>query len=301
MNINRDLCTGCGRCVPVCPHELFVIEHKKALLVEGSCMVCGHCRAACPEKAISLHLSDSLGLCTIQEKTDLRCDVKPSELVQLMRIRRSCRNYADQPVAPGVLQDLVKIGTTAPSGTNCQPWKFIILEERNAVLHLGELTADYFKRLNRQAENPFYRFIARLFLDDTLGKYYRKYHSSVSQALTRWNEKGEDLLFHGAPSAILVAAEKNSSCPVEDAMLATQNIVLAAESMNIGSCLIGFVVEAAKRDKKMRKVLGINDDIILCSVIALGYKKEKYVRPAGRKPVDAVIKSFQERNSCYAE
>ena len=57
-----------------------------------------------------------------------------------------------------------------------------------------------------------------------------------------------DRLFHGAAAAILVTGRRQASCPAEDALLATQNILLAAHAMGLGSCLIGFAVEAMRRD-----------------------------------------------------
>ncbi|MEZ4578721.1 MAG: nitroreductase family protein [Desulfobacterales bacterium] len=39
-------------------------------------------------------------------------------------VRRSCRNYKETPVPASVLEDLVRIGITAPSGTNSQMWTF---------------------------------------------------------------------------------------------------------------------------------------------------------------------------------
>lgn len=285
VRIDREKCTGCSSCTVVCPHKILAVEEKTAVLLEGPCMQCGHCQAACPVQAVTVELPDRLGLLTIREKENSRQEVLPEELVHLMRMRRSCRNYTANPVDLAALQDLVKIGTTAPSGTNSQPWEFVILPTRDALIHLGNLTGAYYKKLNQQAANPILRFLARLFYQDVLGKYYRNYYLSVKDAVNRWEETGEDLLFHGATSAILVTVDTSASCPVEDGMLATQNILLAAESMDIGSCLIGFVVEAAKRDKNIGKALGIAPGHRLCSVIALGRKNEHYCRPAGRRVV----------------
>lgn len=70
---------------------------------------------------------------------------------------------------------------------------------------------------------------------------------------------------------------------MEDALLASQNILLAAHSLGLGSCMIGFAVEAIKRDKQIRKLLQIPDDESVYAVIALGYPAERYQRTGLRK------------------
>jgi len=48
-------CAGCGRCVEVCPHAVFVMEGKKARLTDKDrCMECGACLRNCPFGAIAV-------------------------------------------------------------------------------------------------------------------------------------------------------------------------------------------------------------------------------------------------------
>lgn len=288
VQFNSEVCTGCGLCVPVCPNDIFLLVGKKAELQVGACMACGHCQAACPVDAIRVAgVDNSLGLATIEEKVGTnRSDiVEVADLVHLMRLRRSYRNYTEEPVHRDVLEDLIRIGTTAPSGTNSQGWTFTIVPTREDMLELGAVTSKFYQKLNKQAENGFLRFLAKIFLQDSLGKYYRNYYEMIAEGLRRWEDEGRDLLFHGAPAAILVSGKNSASCSAEDAMLASQNVLLAAHSMGLGTCLIGFVVEAAKRDSSLRRAIKLPKDENLYSVIAIGHPKEKYCRPAGRKKV----------------
>jgi nitroreductase len=62
---------------------------------------------------------------------------------------------------------------------------------------------------------------------------------------------------------------------MEDALLASQNILLGAHSLGLGSFMIGFAFEAIKRDKHIRKLLQIPDEESVSAVIALGYPAEK--------------------------
>jgi nitroreductase/NAD-dependent dihydropyrimidine dehydrogenase PreA subunit len=296
VSIDKELCTGCGLCIDICPYKAIQLVGGKAeYMLKGDCFSCGHCQAVCPVDAVSMGgLVLDFNFSTF---TELPGVVQPgtgkiSELVSLMRSRRSCRKYQVKTVSLNLLEDLVKIGTTAPSGTNSQSWRFIILPERDDVLMLGDLTADYYRNLNRQARNGILRFIVKLSAGDSLGRYYRRYHDSVAKALREWDEEGRDRLFHGAVAAILVTGRKDASCPAEDALLATQNILLAAHVMGLGSCLIGFVVEAMRRNSGMKNKMGLDAGEEIYSVIALGYPDIKYQRPANRKPVMAKILSL---------
>jgi NAD-dependent dihydropyrimidine dehydrogenase PreA subunit len=48
-------CSGCGRCVEVCPHAVFAIEGRKARMVNANdCMECGACQVNCASGAIKV-------------------------------------------------------------------------------------------------------------------------------------------------------------------------------------------------------------------------------------------------------
>ena len=96
-------------------------------------------------------------------------NTKQLHLVRLMASRRSCRNYTNRPVDRDVLDDLIKIGITAPSGTNSQLWTFTVLPTRKAVVALGERCAVFFDRLNRMSENRYLRGFLKLIGKPELG------------------------------------------------------------------------------------------------------------------------------------
>ena len=61
--------------------------------------------------------------------------------------------------------------------------------------------------------------------------------------------------------------------------------MLAAHSMGLGSCLIGYAVAAMKKDPSIRQSIGIPLEEEIHAVIALGYPDEAYQQVAGRKKV----------------
>ena len=122
-------------------------------------------------------------------------------------------------------------------------------------------------------------------MKDVLGEYYREYYETVKLGIKEFDETGVDRLFHGAPALILIGMQPGASCPCEDALLASQNILLAAHSMGYGTCLVGFLVEAIKNDPKIKKLIGIPKEEKVYAAIAIGRTKEIYKRLAQRKKV----------------
>jgi len=287
--IDADRCIGCGMCTLVCPLQTLAIEDGKAVIRGTDSLNCDHCAAVCPTEAIQVASIDSS---LYRFKTfSANCSWLPhgrfdtASLVNLMGSRRSCRNYTSQSVDRELLEDLVKIGILAPSGSNCQPWTFTLLPDRAAVSRLGQQVGDFFRKINRMAEKRWLRWGLKLFGKPELDNYYRLHHATVKMGLYAWDKQERDLLFHGATAAIVVAARNDASCPSEDALLATGQILLAAHTMGLGTCLIGFAIEAMQRDRSIVRNLGIPEQETAYTVIALGWPDETYQRIAGRRPV----------------
>jgi nitroreductase/NAD-dependent dihydropyrimidine dehydrogenase PreA subunit len=287
IEINRELCNGCGLCITVCPTGTISLVDGIASVTGGESISCGHCEAVCPQAAIRVIAIDEemSNYKTFSAEKEWLPPGKfnTSGLVQLMASRRSCRCFTEKPVTRAMLEDLIKIGITAPSGTNSQAWTFTLLPTRKAVTTLAGHVAAYFRKLNTAAEKTMLRLFLKLIGKGELDAYFHGYYQKVKEALEQWHGAGKDHLFHGSTAAIIVGSRPGASCPAEDALLATQNILLAAHSMGLSSCLIGFAVAAMKKDPSIQLTLNIPPEEEVHAVIALGYSNEVYQRVAGRK------------------
>ncbi len=55
LKLDENKCTGCGMCLEVCPHEVFKMNSKHAVIQNrDACMECGACSRNCPFGAVSV-------------------------------------------------------------------------------------------------------------------------------------------------------------------------------------------------------------------------------------------------------
>jgi ferredoxin len=55
ISLDTERCVGCGMCVFVCPHQVFILAEKKAQFIDkDGCMECGACATNCPVDAIQV-------------------------------------------------------------------------------------------------------------------------------------------------------------------------------------------------------------------------------------------------------
>ena len=55
LELLSEKCTGCGICLEVCPHNVFALKDKKAIIIDkDGCMECGACAVNCNFGALSV-------------------------------------------------------------------------------------------------------------------------------------------------------------------------------------------------------------------------------------------------------
>ncbi len=283
--IDSSECKGCGACTRVCPHRSIRLVEGTARLTGPKCMQCGHCVAACPQNAIFLAgtAPPRFSSFTAPSGWTPPGGVAPEQLAGLLLSRRSCRQFVTKPVPQHLLEDIISFAVTAPSGTNSQEWTFTVLPDRPAVEALAQNIALFFRRLNTLASRGWLRNTLKFIGKHELHQYYTDYQPAVADALQRWEEHGEDLLFHSAPAVLLVSCRSTASCPAEDALLAAAHGGLGAHALGLGTCLVGYAVAALQRDASITRRLGLADDETVYAAIAVGWPAEQYARPAGRR------------------
>jgi nitroreductase len=179
------------------------------------------------------------------------------ELDVCIKGRRSVRAYEQKPVPRGLIEQILEAGTWAPTGMNGQPWKFVIIEEKELIKYVSDETKKIVKGMNYpQAE--------------------------------RITSTNADTICYNAPVLILVCAEKTQhpmydQVQILDCVLATQNMFLKAYELGLGTCYMGFVSALAANPQVMKKV-GVPDHCQMIVPFILGYPKTNPPAPQRKKP-----------------
>ena len=179
-------------------------------------------------------------------EADMQMEVNP--VLSNIMARRSIRKYLDKPVEHEKLEIIVKCGINAPSGVNRQPWIVRVVEDQKLIADVTEV----FKQ-----ENP--EQVAR--------------------------DKGFKNMFRNAPNLICVCTPANGGGEL-DAGLLGENMMLAAQSMGLGTCCLGGPVRFLLSNEKCKFFLDRLDipaDYKLNYILAIGYPDEQ----PDAKPRDA--------------
>ncbi len=280
ISVMEDRCAGCGLCVRECVHHKAAkgtnhVDHTYAL-----CNSCLHCFAICPQNAIRVEPA-VVSRTAEPEPVDR---VEFDDLLQMLTERRSRRRFTDRTPDGAVLRDLLRASTQIPSGGNRRDISITVLTNETTKQKVKEAVIGFYRKQCALLSNPLVRSVLSIFGD-------RKLKAASSDAgflyklqdALRKLEAGEDLVFYDAPVVLLFHTSSALPTPQEDCVLAAYNIVLAAETLGLGTCFVSMAQTALARSKDCRELVGLPDDHHVHAVVVLGYPTDDYARGIERE------------------
>lgn len=149
LNIDQESCIKCGKCVRVCPSDIFTQERAGetiGLVRVESCIVCGHCVDVCPTGSVSHSEFPPEKTHTI----DYSQMPTPEQVMLLIKSRRSNRTLTSRPVPKEMLDKIVETAHSAPTATKL-PKSLVHRRHRSAKATAGERLYDRRVRLLGEA------------------------------------------------------------------------------------------------------------------------------------------------------
>jgi len=184
-----------------------------------------------------------------------------NQIIETIKTRRSVRAYQVKPIPKEVIEEIIDAGRFAPSAFNWQPWRFVIVTNKNLISRISKKIRKKLKRLS------IFFPLGKLFIKELRTK-------RAIDFIDKLKHTDEDIIYYNAPLLILVFADKKNRFTTIDCSLAAQNMMLAAQSLGIGSCYIGFS-KLIENDRKIFSELKIPKNFrIICSLI-FGYPQEE--------------------------
>ena len=190
----------------------------------------------------------------------------PIGLLEGLATTRAIRRYTDDPIPDDDLAAILWHAGRAPSGSNRQPFRFLVLRDGPGAAAAKQLLGDAFRagwKAKREADG------------------YRP--SRFADSMQRYVDR-----FEQTPVVVLVCLERyRAESPYEGASVypACQNLLLAARALGYGGALTMWHLGV---EAELRELLGIPDAVALSACITLGVPEGNH-GPVKRKPLDQIV------------
>ncbi|HYN33217.1 MAG TPA: nitroreductase family protein [Ilumatobacteraceae bacterium] len=187
-------------------------------------------------------------------------------LLEGLATTRAIRRYTDDPIPDAALATILWHAGRAPSGSNRQPFRFLVLRDGPQAIAAKSLLGEAF-RAGWDAKRA--------------GDGYRP--SRFADSMQRYVDR-----FEQTPVVVLVCLERyRSASPYEGASVypACQNLLLAARALGYGGALTMWHLGV---EEELRELLEVPAHVALSACITLGVP-EGHHGPVKRKPVAEVV------------
>ena len=164
--------------------------------------------------------------------------------------RRSTRRYAPRAVPRETLETIVEAGRAAPSGGNSQTTRFLVIVRGALLEELAGTVQDAFAGMELRED------------------MYKSLKHSIQAS-----KKGGYRFHYDAPALIVTANRRDYGNAMADCACALENMMLAANALDLGSCWINqlrwLTDHPAVREKML--ALGMSPDEFVCGALAVGW------------------------------
>jgi len=167
-----------------------------------------------------------------------------NQVLDVIKRRRSYRAFETKPVPRKLVEAVIDAGNEAPSGMNSQPWRFVAVESEAMR-----------KKLFDAAYPKWRKVYEDLMKNPTSAEDAERYG------------RMEDPVYYHAPVVVFVIGKGAVNCA-----LCCENMMLAAESLNLGSCYV-YLGSLIRDDLEIVKALELGEKEEIYGPILLGYSK----------------------------
>ncbi|MFI4974648.1 MAG: nitroreductase family protein [Caulobacterales bacterium] len=207
-------------------------------------------------------------------------DIEPgadwNDVEHAILTRRSIRKFKGRQPPAHMIRRILEMGRFAPSQGNCQPWSFVVIRDKEMIAQMEQYCVAVCQGMTKNVDYTNYpegsdQRAAILANTQQLNRASPNSFHPVPMTAIKSIANGRFAVFHKAPTVILLLMDKRGvGVPEIDIGVAGTNIVLAAQSLGLGTCWIGFSRLLSSNAALMEK-LGIEPPFELAEAICVGY------------------------------
>jgi nitroreductase len=183
----------------------------------------------------------------------------PMSVMDAIHERRSVRLYSPKRLDQATIRTLLDAAVWAPTAVHEEPWAFVIVQDMTALKSLSDRAKTIFA-----AEAP-------------------RTHPDQASRLLDILAQPDFNVFYNAGTLIIVCGRSKGPFVVADCWLAAENLMIAACSMGLGSCVIGFAVPALNTPE-IKSDLSIPAECTAIAPIIVGVPSGETPRTTRKEP-----------------
>ncbi|TMI60028.1 nitroreductase family protein [Candidatus Bathyarchaeota archaeon] len=183
---------------------------------------------------------------------------------------RSVRSFKPDSIPKETLDRILRAASMAASGSNTQPWEFVVVQDRDVKARLKE---------------PMWKkWLERIGGGTGMSQRMKETYDEATEML-RNSEK--------VPALVYCCLDLNRIGRGEEVRYASiypavQNLMLAAHAFGLGTCLTIHGSTPTRGEPEVKKILGIPENIKIACLVYMGYPSRRYGRPRRRQIEDRV-------------
>ncbi|MDO9512948.1 MAG: nitroreductase family protein [Bacteroidales bacterium] len=275
---HSDKCTGCGLCVKACGDNSLEIINKKAAKSDSAifgCIGCGHCMAVCPTEAIeirgrTLSVNDLYPLPSREKVSDYQ------GVLSLFQRRRSIRAFKDKDVEAHLIEKILTAAKTAPMGLPPSDVHVLIFDSKEKNRRFAADFCDYLDGM-KWFVSSWFLALMRPFWGKPNDELFKGFVRPMFHVYTSQMKKGINLVNYDAPLSMYFYGSPYTD--PADPIIAATYAMTAAESLGLGTCMLGSVhplIQNGGKAKKFREKHGIKYPSREGLFVAFGYPDIEY-------------------------
>lgn len=290
IQLHQQRCKPCLLCVRECVAGAWrEVDGRPVMAAPELCNRCGHCMAVCPRQAITHHALDPR-----QIRRTLRTRLKPDIYMEIVRSRRSIRQYRKDPVPDRRIQEILELAGHSPTASNQQNVGYTVITDKVLLAEISRSVFGIGRWIFSQTRRGAGKWLYVLFKKISPTNDLERYLAPMPYYISQWDE-GRDYVLHQAPVLVLVHGPRKGAFHSENCNIAAANIMNYAHAGGLGTCYIGFLCIALNFSRTLRSKVQLPEGRKAYACIVMGYPAYRHSYTASRKkPVIRWIKGNEK-------